>query len=293
MILSADIKAYRLKKKYTQQEVADRLNISRQSVSKWETGQSFPSIENLILLSELLNMPLDFVNQEKSKLPLPFDFGKPKNRTPFLLWFFFPLFFLFIGIANKEFIFIFFSLSLVGMVYVMSPFDFKRYYNYFSITEDGLTVFADIPKFSGFPFWSILKGVFGKRKTRMIAFCEIDYIEIFLETRGFEGFNTSVSFRPRQSYSMREEFSFVVVTRDHKKYDLSLDNIYYSQSNERKYFLDIIHYMEAKGVSITDKFKILDSLQKELDFIAEAYKVQSSKPNQYVIKSQLKNTEKI
>lgn len=290
MILSTDIKAYRLKKKYTQKEVADRLNISRQSVSKWETGHSFPSIENLILLSELLNMPLDFVNQEKSKLPLPFDFGKPKNRTPFLLWFLMPMFLVFLGIANNDVAYIMFSVVTVFIIYVMSPFDFKRYYNYFSINNDGLIVFTGktLPEF---PFWSILKGLFGKRKTTLIAFNEIDNIEIFLDTRGFEGFNNTFSFRPRQSYSTREAFYFIIKTHNQKEYVLSLDTIYYSQSNERKYLSDVIHYIKAKGVSITDKFNILDSLQKELDFIAEAYKVQSSKPNQYVIKSQLKNAE--
>lgn len=292
MILSADIKAYRLKKKYTQQEVADRLNISRQSVSKWETGQSFPSIENLILLSELLNMPLDFVNQEKSKLPLPFDFGKPKNRTPFLLWFLMPMFLVFLGIVNQDISYTMFSVVTVFVIYIMSPFDFKRYYNYFSINDDGLTVFTGkaLPEF---PFWSIVKGLVGIRKTTLITFDEINSIEIFLDTRGFEGFNNTFSFRPRQSYSMREAFYFIVKTRDKKEYYLSLDTIYYSQAKERKYFSDIIHYIETKGVMITDKFKILDSLQKELDFIAEAYKVQSSKPNQYVIKSQLKKAEKI
>lgn len=291
MILSADIKAHRLKKKYTQKEVADQLNISRQSVSKWETGKSFPSIENLILLSEILDMPLDFVNQEKTNLTLPFDFGKPKNRLPFLLWFLFPMLLVFLGLVNKEVIFIVFSIVTVFVIYIMSPFDFQRYYNYFSINTDGLTVFSGkaLPEF---PLWTIIRGLFGKRKTTLLTFNEIKSIEIFLDTNGFEGFNNSVSFRPRQFYNMREAFYFIVKTYDKKEYYLSLDTIYFSQSDERKYFSDCIRYLKAKDVLITDKFKILNSLQQELDFIAEAYKVQSAKPNNYVIKSQLTSIAK-
>ena len=289
VILSTDIKTYRLKKKYTQQKVADLLNISRQSVSKWETGRAFPSIENLLLLSEILDMPLDFTAKEKNNLPLPFDFGKPKNSIPFILFLSFVLIVFLIALANNEPIFLLLGLPFVGLIYVVSPFDFKRYYNYFSINPESLTVFSGQPKFSEFPFWTILKGSFGKRKTTTICFNDIAQIEIFMETRGFEGFNTSVSYRPRQSYLMREEFCFIVTTRAQKTYILSLDTIYYSRSNERKYFSEIIRYFESKNILIIDKFKILISLQKELDFIAEAYKIQSSKMNQYVIKSQLKN----
>ncbi len=34
--------------KLSQEELADRLGISRQSITKWENGQSFPDIQNLI-----------------------------------------------------------------------------------------------------------------------------------------------------------------------------------------------------------------------------------------------------
>lgn len=45
--------------KMSQEELAEKLNISRQSVTKWENGQSFPDIQNLIQLSEILKISLD------------------------------------------------------------------------------------------------------------------------------------------------------------------------------------------------------------------------------------------
>lgn len=45
--------------KLSQEELAEQLNISRQSVTKWENGQSFPDIQNLILLSEIFKIPID------------------------------------------------------------------------------------------------------------------------------------------------------------------------------------------------------------------------------------------
>lgn len=43
----------------SQQEVADLLGITRQSISKWERGVSYPDINNLILLKNLYNTSFD------------------------------------------------------------------------------------------------------------------------------------------------------------------------------------------------------------------------------------------
>ena len=41
----------------TQNEVADRLNLSRQAISKYERGESFPDISVLVMIAELFNVP--------------------------------------------------------------------------------------------------------------------------------------------------------------------------------------------------------------------------------------------
>ena len=43
----------------TQNEVADRLNLSRQAISKYERGESFPDISILAMIAELFNVTLD------------------------------------------------------------------------------------------------------------------------------------------------------------------------------------------------------------------------------------------
>lgn len=45
----------------TQAELAEELNISRQAISKWESGTSVPSIENLISISAFFNITVDFL----------------------------------------------------------------------------------------------------------------------------------------------------------------------------------------------------------------------------------------
>ena len=55
-MLSENIKSLRKQKGYTQEMVAERLNIVRQTVSKWEKGYSVPDAEMLERLAELLEV---------------------------------------------------------------------------------------------------------------------------------------------------------------------------------------------------------------------------------------------
>ena len=58
-VLGGNLKKYRTSRKMTQQELADRLLVSAQSVSKWECGQSVPELDKLCAVAELLNVSLD------------------------------------------------------------------------------------------------------------------------------------------------------------------------------------------------------------------------------------------
>ncbi|MBS6539954.1 MAG: helix-turn-helix transcriptional regulator [Subdoligranulum variabile] len=59
MIFSEKLKAERMKKGWTQDELAEKLFVSRQSVSKWEKGLNYPSIETLLKISDLFDISLD------------------------------------------------------------------------------------------------------------------------------------------------------------------------------------------------------------------------------------------
>ena len=49
----------RKQKRFSQEELANRLNVSRQTISKWEVGESTPDMENLVAISELFEISLD------------------------------------------------------------------------------------------------------------------------------------------------------------------------------------------------------------------------------------------
>ena len=50
---------YRKKNMMTQEELADRLGVSRQTITKWEKGTILPSLEYLIYLSRLFGVTID------------------------------------------------------------------------------------------------------------------------------------------------------------------------------------------------------------------------------------------
>lgn len=57
-MLSENIKAIRKSKGLSQQELAIKLNVARQTVSKWEQGRSVPDSDLLIALSDVLETPI-------------------------------------------------------------------------------------------------------------------------------------------------------------------------------------------------------------------------------------------
>ena len=56
MSLGQTICRLRSQKGLSQSQLADQLGVSRQSVSKWETGAAEPSTSNLIALAKLFNV---------------------------------------------------------------------------------------------------------------------------------------------------------------------------------------------------------------------------------------------
>ncbi|MGX7262363.1 helix-turn-helix domain-containing protein [Enterococcus crotali] len=59
MNIGEQLKSRRKELEMTQEEVAKQLFISRQAISNWETGKSYPDIENIIILSDIYEISLD------------------------------------------------------------------------------------------------------------------------------------------------------------------------------------------------------------------------------------------
>ena len=61
MTFSDKLIALRRKAGWSQEELAERLNVSRQSVSKWESAQSMPDIDKIVQLSSLFSVTTDYL----------------------------------------------------------------------------------------------------------------------------------------------------------------------------------------------------------------------------------------
>lgn len=61
MTLATKLVSLRKEKGLTQMELAEKLNVSRQAISRWEVGAAVPSIDNLKVLTELYGVSIDYL----------------------------------------------------------------------------------------------------------------------------------------------------------------------------------------------------------------------------------------
>ena len=78
MNIADRIQYLRKQKGYSQEELADKVGVSRQAVSKWESEQSTPDLEKVIVMSELFEVTTDYLL--KGIEPLPQDVTQPKKK---------------------------------------------------------------------------------------------------------------------------------------------------------------------------------------------------------------------
>lgn len=67
MTVSEKIYTLRTRLGLSQEELAEKLGVSRQSVSKWETGQSVPDLEKIIKLADLFGVSVDELVREEER----------------------------------------------------------------------------------------------------------------------------------------------------------------------------------------------------------------------------------
>lgn len=65
MILADKITELRKKSGWSQEELAEKLDVSRQSISKWESAQSIPDMSRIIRLSEIFDVSTDFLLKDE------------------------------------------------------------------------------------------------------------------------------------------------------------------------------------------------------------------------------------
>lgn len=74
MSFAENLKCIRKKQNITQEQLADMLDVSRQAISKWESGFGYPETEKLLILSKELNASLDYLFSERCHMV------RPKNK---------------------------------------------------------------------------------------------------------------------------------------------------------------------------------------------------------------------
>lgn len=90
MELKEKLVTLRKEKGLTQLTVAEKLDISRQAISRWESGTALPSTDNLKCLSILYEVPVDYLLKEDSerKSGVPIDelsLGKIKHKDKMVI----------------------------------------------------------------------------------------------------------------------------------------------------------------------------------------------------------------
>ena len=87
MILADKIIELRKKNDWSQEELAEKLDVSRQAVSKWESAQSVPDMNRVLLLSEVFGVSTDYLLKDDMGeaaapgTPLPEDAGKTLRKV--------------------------------------------------------------------------------------------------------------------------------------------------------------------------------------------------------------------
>ncbi len=65
MILADKICMLRKKSGWSQEELAEKMNVTRQAVSKWESAQSIPDVEKILMMSRLFGVTTDYLMKEE------------------------------------------------------------------------------------------------------------------------------------------------------------------------------------------------------------------------------------
>ena len=72
--IGSKIKNARLEKKLTQEQVAELLGVSRQTISNWENAKSYPDIISVIKMSECYDVSLDYLLKGEQKMDSYYDY---------------------------------------------------------------------------------------------------------------------------------------------------------------------------------------------------------------------------
>lgn len=83
MDMAERLQELRRKANYSQEQIADMLGISRQAISKWESGQGKPEIDNIIKLTDIYDVSSDYIllgKEDKKAIAEPAETENSKTK---------------------------------------------------------------------------------------------------------------------------------------------------------------------------------------------------------------------
>lgn len=80
MGISERLQKLRKHERYSQEQLAEKLGVTRQAISKWESNQGNPDINNIIKLSEIYNVSTDYLLKGEEQIIKPIEIDSKENK---------------------------------------------------------------------------------------------------------------------------------------------------------------------------------------------------------------------
>ena len=84
MTMAERLQRLRKEHHFSQEQLAERLQVSRQAVSKWENGQTAPDLDNIIAMSNLYEVTTDYILIGKERVPKEKEQKRRKRKSGIL-----------------------------------------------------------------------------------------------------------------------------------------------------------------------------------------------------------------
>ena len=152
MSFAENLQFLRKQKNITQEQLAEQLEVSRQSVSKWESGQSYPEMEKLLQICSMFHCNMDSLMQgDISKTFAKDSWGYDKFQNQFSKWISAGVAFILLGVglmsllaglgmAEEFAVAVFFVLLIVAvMIFVVMGLQMDQFCKKHPVIEDFYT----------------------------------------------------------------------------------------------------------------------------------------------------------
>jgi len=235
MRLQDILKQQRHQYHYTQAQLASRLFVSTQAVSKWENGQSVPTVDNLLVLSDLYNLSLDELVQGSPFFKKPYVVGHRYQRSHVVI---FLLGWLVLSVLLSGLNFKTWSILMIVFMFVIGyliPVMTKDYW----VIEQSDVVLRQYGQ--GFTFMKLLS-----KDPHLKHFKYDEMAKVVIRYRPLDRI---------QPFDFRaDDFKLVIVTKQGQIVDLEM------AAHVRDFLPQFINYVERQGVPVEDEEQVVDLL---------------------------------